>query len=750
MKGKQKHSKPKKINSKYTDSRDDEIAELEERIASDEIPKSGHVPPLGQKVEFSTLPISAPTLQGLTEGVGGGSKNRNENVKNFTIMTDIQNACIPHALAGRDILGAAKTGSGKTLAFLIPLVERLYRNKWTPDDGVGAIVLSPTRELAMQIFDVLRVVGSHHHLSAGLVVGGKTDNLLEEQMRLPRTNIVIATPGRLLQHLEQTPLFDTSNTQVLVLDEADRILDMGFRNQLFTILEYLPKERQTMLFSATQTKNVKDLAVLSLSKPEYIGVHDKDSTATPDQLTQSLMVCPLPHKLDMVFSFIKSHLKCKTLIFFSTCSQVRYIYELFCTLQPGISILSLHGKIKQEKRTQIYFEYLNKPHAVLLATDVAARGLDFPNVDWVLQADAPEDRDAYIHRVGRTARNQSKGKSLLLLLPSEKDGMVQLLQKHAIPIKSLSVNPSKAVSITQRAASIVASRPDLSSLAKKAFSSYLRSMSLMPNKDIFGVNILKDLPVDEYASSLGLPSTPSTRFMKKLQSRDEYRQNKNKNHKLERLKEQIRNEKLKKRIERLGEVHISSDITKSVHAKEEEEDDLLVVKQKHEWSEKDVEDRQVVVDKVRKPKRIRVEGSTGLNNKIIFDDEGKEVPSVLDTAVQNFEENDLGQANEAFLDQIKGRLAMTREQDIAQEKERIRDKKRKRKLLERGLLPLPEEPAQEERKKKSFKQVVEADRENEPSSDSDDSDDDSDDLDTLETNDLAKQEAMALALLEKA
>jgi ATP-dependent RNA helicase DDX10/DBP4 len=126
----------------------------------------------------------------------------------------------------------------------------------------------------------------------------------------------VATPGRLLQHLEQTPLFDASTLQILVLDEADRILDMGFRPQLERILEYLPSaERQTLLFSATQTRNVKDLARLSLTEPEYVGVHDKEATATPDQLVQSVMVCPLPHKLNMIFSFLKSHLKSKTLIF---------------------------------------------------------------------------------------------------------------------------------------------------------------------------------------------------------------------------------------------------------------------------------------------------------------------------------------------------------------------------------------------------------------------------------------------------
>ena len=183
-------------------------------------------------------------------------------------------------------------------------------------DGPGGIVLSPTRELAVQIFEVLRTVGSYHDFSAGLIVGGKKEFGLE-QSRIGQTNIIIATPGRLLQHLEQTPDFDVSALAMLVLDEADRILDMGFRDQMIRILDYLPPgtkrggDRQTLLFSATQTKKVSDLAALSLNKPEYVGVHDKESTATPESLQQNMIVVPLNHKLDAIFSFIKSHLKKK-------------------------------------------------------------------------------------------------------------------------------------------------------------------------------------------------------------------------------------------------------------------------------------------------------------------------------------------------------------------------------------------------------------------------------------------------------
>ena len=168
----------------------------------------------GRARKFSELPVSQATLGGLAKG-------------KWTRMTDIQRAAIPHALAGRDVLGAAKTGSGKTLAFLVPTLELLFRERWGRQDGLGAIVISPTRELAMQIFDVLRIVGHRHDLSAGLVIGGKDKG--EEAERICGMNLLVCTPGRLLQHLDETPGFEVGHVQMLVLDEADRILDLGER-----------------------------------------------------------------------------------------------------------------------------------------------------------------------------------------------------------------------------------------------------------------------------------------------------------------------------------------------------------------------------------------------------------------------------------------------------------------------------------------------------------------------------------------
>jgi len=303
-------------------------------------------------VPFNTLPLSEQTLSGL-------SFDKKIN------MTDIQKATILHALSGRDILASATTGSGKTLAFLIPTIERLYRHEFSCSPLNGAIVLSPTRELASQIFVVLRVIGKLHSLSAGLVIGGAKE-FKREQNYVGRSNILVATPGRLLHHLEQSPNFDTSAVEIIVLDEADRILDMGFQLQLERILDYMPQERQTLLFSATQTKKVKDLARLSLRRPEYIFVHSSKHTDTsivaslpPASLEQLYMVVPLEHKLDLLYSFLKSHVQSRIIIFFATCSQVRHAYELFCSLRPGIPLWHCMAS-SNKKNERMYIRIFSK------------------------------------------------------------------------------------------------------------------------------------------------------------------------------------------------------------------------------------------------------------------------------------------------------------------------------------------------------------------------------------------------------
>ncbi|XP_027324338.2 probable ATP-dependent RNA helicase DDX10 [Anas platyrhynchos] len=448
---------------------------------------------------FSDFPLSKKTLKGLQEA-------------QYRMVTEIQRQTIGLALQGKDVLGAAKTGSGKTLAFIIPALELLYRLQWTSADGLGVLIISPTRELAFQIFKVLRKVGKNHEFSAGLIIGGK--DLKEESERIHHINMLICTPGRLLQHMDETSYFYASDLQMLILDEADRILDMGFADTMNAIIENLPKKRQTLLFSATQTKSVKDLARLSLKDPEYVWVHEKAKFSTPATLDQSYIVCELQQKVNMLYSFLRSHLKKKTIVFFASCKEVQYLFRVFCKLQPGLPVLALHGKQQQFKRMEVYTCFVRKKAAVLFATDIAARGLDFPAVNWVIQFDCPEDANTYIHRVGRTARYKEGGEALLVLLPSEEKSMVQQLVQRKVPVNEIKINPDKLTDIQKRLQAFLAQDQELKEKAQRCFVSYLRSVYLMKNKEVFDVF---KLPLAEYALSLGLAMAPRVRFLQKVQ-----------------------------------------------------------------------------------------------------------------------------------------------------------------------------------------------------------------------------------------
>ncbi|KAK4155834.1 P-loop containing nucleoside triphosphate hydrolase protein [Chaetomidium leptoderma] len=486
-----KKTAPKKAESKTLKRKrgQEDLSKLREAV--DQLdPKSPDIK------NFTDLPLCEATASGL-------------RASHFEVLTDVQRAAIPLGLKGNDILGAAKTGSGKTLAFLVPVLEKLYHARWTEYDGLGALIISPTRELAVQIFEVLRKIGRNHYFSAGLVIGGRS--LKEEAERLGRMNILVCTPGRLLQHLDQTAGFDVNNLQILVLDEADRIMDMGFQSAVDALVDHLPKTRQTLLFSATQSKRVSDLARLSLKDPEYVSAHEAAASATPTNLQQSYLVTPLAEKLDTLWGFLRTNLKSKIIVFLSSGKQVRFIFESFKRMQPGISLLHLHGRQKQVARMEITSRFASAKFACLFATDVVARGVDFPAVDWVVQADCPEDADTYIHRVGRTARYESKGRAVLFLDPSEEEGFLKRLEHKKVPIQKVNVRENKKKSIKNELQSYNFQSPDLKYLAQKAFISYTRSIHLQKDKEVFK---FADLDLDAFAESLGLAGTPLVKFRK--------------------------------------------------------------------------------------------------------------------------------------------------------------------------------------------------------------------------------------------
>ena len=383
--------------------------------------------------KFSDLNLSEKTMKAI------------EDMK-FEKMTEIQQRGIPPLLAGRDVLGAAKTGSGKTLAFLIPAVEMLSSLRFKPRNGTGVIVVSPTRELALQIFGVARELMAHHSQTYGIVIGG-ANRRAEVEKLTKGVNLLIATPGRLLDHLQNTEGFVFKNCKALVIDEADRILEVGFEDEMRQIVKVLPKEeRQTMLFSATQTTKVEDLARISLRPgPLYINVDHRKEHSTVEGLEQGYVICDSDKRFLLLFSFLKRNLKKKVIVFFSSCNCVKYHAELLNYID--LPVLDLHGKQKQQKRTNTFFEFCNAKQGTLICTDVAARGLDIPAVDWIVQFDPPDDPRDYIHRVGRTARGSNgTGRSLMFLQPSEV-GFLHHLKEARVPVVEFEFPAKRIVNV---------------------------------------------------------------------------------------------------------------------------------------------------------------------------------------------------------------------------------------------------------------------------------------------------------------
>jgi ATP-dependent RNA helicase DDX10/DBP4 len=553
-----------------------------------------------------------------------------------------------------------------------------------------------SRELAYQIFETLRRIGAKHDFSAGLVIGGK--DLKFEWSRVADCNILVCTPGRLLQHLDENPAFSLDQLQLLVLDEADRCLDLGFSTAINSIVAALPAARQTLLFSATQTRSIEDLARLSLDKPVMVSVHEHSAATTPDNLTQSYIVTEAEHKLNVLWSFLKYHRRKKTIVFLASCKQTKYYTEMMSRLKPGMTVMGLYGTLHQLRRMAIYDQFCAKEAAVLFATDIAARGLDFPNVDWVVQLDCPEDAKTYTHRAGRTARYQQAGEALLVLTPSEEEGMLRQLGQHKVPIGRIEVNPAKQATVERKMAALLAADKNLKESAQRAFNSYVKSVFLMKNKAVFDV---ESIELAKFAESLGLASAPRVRFLdrRKKQKLQQQQQKQGKPQE-EAEEEAVGDDKV------LGEG--SNDFGKD--DSDDEDEDIFTVKRKDHTidadddevpnSEKDKMQPEMsskrskqVVTKAQVAKKL-LKKKIQANNKTSFDESGEALDEAtkqkLSEAGKKYEE-DLDERLGGGIDINKAKKVLTAEDkfDKATERSRIKEKhreeKRKRKAENRRL-----------------------------------------------------------------
>ncbi|KAJ3117955.1 putative ATP-dependent RNA helicase ddx47 [Phlyctochytrium bullatum] len=324
----------------------------------------------------------------------------------YKYPSDIQSKAIPYALEGRDIIGLAQTGSGKTAAFALPIIQAL----WDNPQPLFACVMSPTRELAVQIAEQFEALGSTIGVRCAVIVGGM-DTVAQAIALAKKPHIIVCTPGRLVDHLENTKGFNLKALKYLVLDEADRLLDLDFGEEIEKVLRVIPRDRRTFLFSATMTTKVEKLQRASLSDPVRVEVATKYSTVKT--LLQYYLFFPFKFK-ECYLTYLLNEMAGQTAIVFTlTCNSSRKLALMLRNL--GFQAVCLHGQMTQAKRLGALNKFKSGERTILIATDVASRGLDIPGVDIVINYDVPQSSKDYIHRVGRTARAGKSGKSITMV-----------------------------------------------------------------------------------------------------------------------------------------------------------------------------------------------------------------------------------------------------------------------------------------------------------------------------------------------
>ncbi|RQM18243.1 hypothetical protein DD237_000093 [Peronospora effusa] len=379
-------------------------------------------------VLFASLDISAQTKRAIVEDF------------KYERLTNVQNETFPLIVAGKDVLAKAKTGNGKTIAFLLPVIENMVKSG-RHSGAIPTLAVSPTRELALQIATEAKRLTKFHDFNVACFVGGA--NIKKDERTLTSStpiDILVATPGRLADHLKQNTgkIVDRlGKASVLILDEADQLLDMGFRREIIRIIGYLPKERQTLLFSATLPASTKELKQVALREDySFVDTIDANEADTNVQTEQEYIVCKMEDVILTVECILAEHIKLpayKVMLFFPTARSAQFMAQLFQAAGfPGV--LEIHSRKSQAVRTKTA-EAFRKGHKVMMfSSDVSARGVDYPDVSLVLQVGLT-DRDQYIHRLGRTARAGMKGKGVLVLSEFETSLLDQLSD---LPLKQRS------------------------------------------------------------------------------------------------------------------------------------------------------------------------------------------------------------------------------------------------------------------------------------------------------------------------
>jgi ATP-dependent RNA helicase RhlE len=384
--------------------------------------------------------------------------------------TPIQAQAIPHALEGKDVMGIAQTGTGKTLAFGIPMIQRLAQSK-----AKGLIIL-PTRELAVQVNESLQNLGKSLGLKTSVLIGGES---MHKQLTSLRRDphVIIATPGRLIDHLQHRSV-DLQRVSILVLDEADRMLDMGFAPQIKQILQSVPKVRQTMLFSATMPSEIVHIATAYMQLPIRVEVAPAGTASA--QVTQEVFFVHRENKLQLLESVLKEH-RGSILVFSRTKFGAKKIAQVVRNM--GHSASEIHSNRSLNQRLEALEGFKRGKYRVLVATDIAARGIDVSGIEVVINYDIPENPEDYVHRIGRTGRAALSGKAISFATPEQKRDVrdIERLIRMALPVGKLPVHLEKASASPVRSSSPYSSRTD-SARPTRSSSSRSRSKLNAPQR----------------------------------------------------------------------------------------------------------------------------------------------------------------------------------------------------------------------------------------------------------------------------
>lgn len=352
-------------------------------------------------MNFTDLPLEAELLDGL-------------QAMNFEVATPIQEQTIPIILHKKDLIACAQTGTGKTAAYLLPILNILCQRKHR-EDKINALIMVPTRELALQIDQQLDAFAYFLPVTSVAVYGGGDGAVFSQQDKALRAgvDVVIATPGRLISLLNMGKI-DMSFVQFFVLDEADRMLEMGFIDDIMRIASYLPKQKQTLLFSATMAPKIQELARKTLHQPEEVQL----ATSKPaDKIDQSAYVCYETQKLALIKGIFSSHALHRVIVFSSSKQKVKEIYHTFRRM--NLKVASMHSDLEQAERETVMRNFKNGHIHVLVATDIVARGIDIEDIEMVINYDVPHDAEDYVHRIGRTARAGGDGIAITFIAEKE-------------------------------------------------------------------------------------------------------------------------------------------------------------------------------------------------------------------------------------------------------------------------------------------------------------------------------------------